>query len=102
MTPCRDRLLYSAGNPASGPLSDGAGRVYNGPNPLNEKHKAMSKRTPKRRAAQEPRTLPLPPPGYQPSKAELEEEIDMPGLSDQEMRETFFRPFRIVREQPDG
>ena len=32
----------------------------------------MSKRTPKRRAAQEPRTLPLPPPGYPPSKAELE------------------------------
>ena len=41
----------------------------------------MSKQTRKRRAAKEPRTLPLPPPGYQPSKAELEEEIDMPGPS---------------------
>ena len=57
---------------------------------------------PKRRTVQEPRTLPLPPPGYQPSKAELEEEIDMPGLSDEEVRERFFRPFRFVREQPDG
>lgn len=53
----------------------------------------------KRHAAEEPRTLPLPPPGYQPSKAELEEEIDMPGLSDEEVRETFFRPFRFEREQ---
>ena len=62
----------------------------------------MAKRLPKRRAAQEPRTLPLPPPGYQPSKAELEEEVDMPGLSDDEARERFFRPFRFVREKVDG
>ena len=62
----------------------------------------MSKSRPKRRAALEPRKLPMPPPGYQPSKAEIEEESDMPGLSDQEMRETFFRPFRFVREKPDG
>ena len=58
----------------------------------------MSKQIRKRRAAQEPQTLPLPPPGYQPSKAELEEEIDMPGLSDQEARERLFRPFRFVRK----
>lgn len=62
----------------------------------------MSKRTPKRRAAQKPRTLPLPPPGYQPSKAELEEEFEMPGLSEEEMRQTFFQPFKFVREQTDG
>ena len=62
----------------------------------------MSKSRPKRHAAGEPRTLPLPPPGYQPSKAELEEEIDMPGLSDEEARKLFFRPFRFERGQNDG
>ena len=46
----------------------------------------------------EPRTVTLPPKDYQPSKAELEEEIDMPGMSDEEIRRTFFRPFKIVRE----
>ena len=60
----------------------------------------MSKSRTKRRSVQEPRTLPFPPPGHQPSKAELEEEFDMPGLTDQEMRDTFFRPFRFVREEP--
>ena len=60
----------------------------------------MSKIRPKRRAAQEPRTLPLPSPGYQPSKAELEEEFDMPGLTDREVRERFFRPFRFERAGP--
>ena len=60
----------------------------------------MSKQTRKRRPAQEPRTLPLPPPGYQPSRAELEEKFDMPGLTDEQVRETFFRPFKIVRAAP--
>ena len=46
----------------------------------------------------EPRTVTLPPKGYQPSKADLEEEFDMPGMSDQQLRETFFRPFNFVRE----
>ena len=46
----------------------------------------------------EPRDLPMPPEGYQPSKAEQEEEIDMPGMSDKRLRETFFRPFRFIKE----
>ena len=62
----------------------------------------MSKRKPKSRAVQEPTPLRLPPPGYQPSKAELEEEFDMPGLSDEQVRERFFRPFTFVREPVDG
>ena len=45
----------------------------------------------------EPRDLPMPPDGYQPSKEEQEEEIDMPGMSEQQLRDTFFRPFRVVR-----
>ena len=56
----------------------------------------MSESRPRRRADPDPRRLPLPPPGYQPSRAELEEVFDMPGLTDQEVRETFFRPFRFV------
>ena len=46
----------------------------------------------------EPRDLSMPPEGYQPSKANQEEEFDMPGMSDQQIRETFFRPFRFVKE----
>ena len=60
----------------------------------------MRKHRPKRHATPEPTPLPLPPPGYQPSKAELEEEFDMPGLSDEEVRERFFRPFRFERAGP--
>ena len=57
----------------------------------------MSKRKPKSRAVQVPTPVRLPPPGYQPSKAEMEEEVDMPGLSDEQVRERFFRPFRFER-----
>ena len=35
---------------------------------------------------------------YQPSKSEMEEEFDMPGLSLDEIRAAFFRPFAIRRE----
>ena len=46
----------------------------------------------------EPKTLTLPPKDYQPTKAELEEEFDMPGMTDEEIQRTFFRPFKIVRD----
>ena len=46
----------------------------------------------------EPRGLPMPPEGYQPSKADQEEEIDMPGMSEKRLRDTFFRPFRFLKE----
>ena len=45
-----------------------------------------------------PRPVVLKPKDYQPSKAELEEEFDMPGMSDEELRRTFFRPVRFIRE----
>ena len=44
-----------------------------------------------------PRTLELAPTDYRPSKAELEEEFDMPGMTMDEVRGVFRRPFRIVR-----
>ena len=57
-------------------------------------------RKPKRRPEHipEPRDLTMPPEGYQPRKGELEEEIDMPGMSEKRVRDTFFRPFRFVKE----
>ena len=42
--------------------------------------------------------LAMPPRDYQPSKAEQKEEIDMPGMSDKQLCETFFRPFRFVKQ----
>ena len=45
-----------------------------------------------------PRQITLPPKDYQPSKANMEEEIDMPGLSDKQVRKTFCRPFNVIRE----
>ena len=46
----------------------------------------------------EPVELIFKPSSYQPSKAEMEEEFDMPGLSLDEIRAAFFRPFAIRRE----
>ncbi len=47
----------------------------------------------------EPRTITLKDRRYQPSKAELNEEIDMPGMSEDELRDTFFRPFKVKTEK---
>ena len=41
------------------------------------------------------------PPGYQPSKAELEEEVTMPGLSREQARAAFMRAFRFERKEPE-
>ncbi len=35
---------------------------------------------------------------YQPSKAGLEEEFDMPAMSEEELREAFMRPFEVETE----
>ena len=40
----------------------------------------------------------LPTNDYQPSKAEMLKEYDMPGMSLEEVRKTFFRPVEIERE----
>ena len=49
----------------------------------------------------EPRVISMPKRGYQPSKAEQEEEINMPRLTEEQLRETFFRPFKFQREGSD-
>ena len=53
----------------------------------------MKKPTPKRIPAA--RTMPVKPSTYQPSRAELREERDMPKLSLKRARSAFFRPFRF-------
>ena len=45
----------------------------------------------------EPTPLELAPTDYQPSKAELEEEFDMPSMSMDDVRASLRRSFRIVR-----
>lgn len=52
---------------------------------------------------QEPRKrkVTLPHRDYQPSKAEMEEEFDMPGADPETLRRAFFRPVKVV-ENPDS
>lgn len=54
--------------------------------PTMKKHSSKSKR---------PFRITLPPRDYQPSKAEHEEEFDMPGASLKTVREAFFRPVKV-------
>lgn len=42
--------------------------------------------------------LTIKPSTYQPSKSEMEEEYDMPGLTMEQLRRTFGGPFNIKRE----
>ena len=36
---------------------------------------------------------------YQPSKADMEDEVDIPGMSIDQIRKAFFRPFRPKQDQ---
>ena len=45
------------------------------------------------------RTITLPSRDYQPSKAELEEEIDMPGADAETIRRAFFQPVKREYEK---
>lgn len=47
----------------------------------------------------QPREINLVPTPYQPSKAELEEEFDMPGWSLDQMRENLLGPVKIVHDE---
>ena len=58
------------------------------------------KRPSKPRTRPEPASLPEPPDDYQPSRAEMEEEFDMPGLSLEQARAFFMRPFRHLYPAP--
>ena len=59
--------------------------------------KRENKRPPRR--IPELKKLTLPPKDYQPSKAELAEEFDVPRMSRKQRREAFVRPFQLARDK---
>ena len=64
----------------------------------------MTKDTKSRRPKNIPeeREITLPPRDYQPTKAETEQEYDMPGADIVTVRNAFFRRVRVRREKPDA
>lgn len=65
----------------------------------------MTEEKPKRPSARpkqkllEPRTITLPGKDFQPNKAQMEREYDMPGASMKTIRSAFFHPFNVQRGQ---
>ena len=49
----------------------------------------------------EARTITLPHTDFQPRKADMEAEYDMPGASLDTIRSAFFRPINVEREDPE-
>lgn len=60
----------------------------------NKVETKMTKKSP----SPEPRTITLKSSQYQPKKAEKEVETDIPGMTDDQLRDIFFRPFKIKEE----
>lgn len=60
-----------------------------------------AKSTAKKQKLPEARTITLPGKDFQPSKADMEREYDMPGAPLQTIRSAFFRPFTIRRENSE-
>ncbi|MCY4128052.1 MAG: hypothetical protein OXG15_02290 [Gammaproteobacteria bacterium] len=60
----------------------------------------MKKEKNKHRKIPEPSEMKIPARDYQPSRAELREETDMPRLSLKRARAMFMRPFRFIND-PD-
>ena len=50
----------------------------------------------------EEREITLPPRDYQPTKAETEQEVDMPGADIVTVRKAFFRRIKVREEKPEG
>ena len=55
--------------------------------------------TPLKTERPEPREIRIAPTPYQPSKAEVEEEFDMPGWSLDQMRENLLGPVKLVHDE---
>ena len=77
-------------------------RPWSHPTPMGNPDRTKKPKPDSKRSdpLQEARTIELAPSDYQPSKAELEEEIPLPGASVEEVRRAFFRPFKIRRRDP--
>ena len=58
----------------------------------------MKKPTRKKKRIDKARVMSVPRSDYQPSRAELREEMDMPGMSLNKARKAFFRPFRFIQD----
>ena len=58
----------------------------------------MTKRKRPKRKIPERTTIKLPPSEYQPSKAEMDKEYNMPKAGKRTLRKAFFRPFDVVEE----
>ena len=54
----------------------------------------------KRQPLPKPVTVTLPDNTFQPRKADMEEEFAMPGASMEQIRQAFFRPVKVLREEP--
>lgn len=61
----------------------------------------MAKQKRKKQPIPEPKPLAVRRGTYQPSRAELREEIDMPKLSRKQAREAFMRPFEFEDEEEE-
>lgn len=48
------------------------------------------------------REIAMPPRSYQPSRAELREEYDMPGVDLETVRDAFFTPVTVTEQDPKG
>lgn len=58
----------------------------------------MTNKSKKKHPIPEPTSIKLKSSQYQPKKAEKEVETDMPGMTDDELRDAFFKPFKIDEE----
>ena len=53
---------------------------------------------PKKQTIKNAVVLPIAPCSHQPSQQGLEETMDMPAMSEKELRKTFMRPFRVAEK----
>ena len=53
----------------------------------------------KKQKLPDPVEIDMKPPTYQPSKAEMEEEFDMPGMSEKQARSAFMRPVKTKEDE---
>ncbi len=59
------------------------------------------KAEPQRQSQKRAASITLPTSDYQPSRAELREEFDMPGADPEKLRRAFFRPVEVRRKKPE-
>lgn len=62
----------------------------------------MADKDKQRQKLLEPHTITLPGRNFQPRKADMEREYDMPGADMETIRSAFFRPVNVEREDPEA